>query len=488
MWRKIEDYTQKHKMICRGDRILLGLSGGADSVLLARYLLTLREKKQIFLAAVHVNHQLRGGEAERDEDFVRAFCDKWQLPCYVCREDVRGYAGKEKCSLEEAGRILRHRCFADHASITGCDKIALAHHADDLAETMIFRMARGTGPEGIPGILPANGPYIRPLLCLEKEEVRSMLTLLSQDYVEDSSNLETEFSRNYIRSHILPEMNRLNPRAVLHMTRLSGLMQEQNEFIRQHFDRMYHEEKEVSPGSVRVSLPFLRGCEDYAQREIIRRMLFEAGGKRKDLTAVHVELVQDLISKDPGKRLDLPHGIKALLEEDSLHICILNKPDPGRDGTSGIPREDPGTGRKEGPCYKVDRDRLEAGQAIRIDTGQGEEYFFELISPVPREIWKNDCARYFNYDRMKGEVFLRTRRQGDYLVIDPAGRKKLLRRYFIDQKIPPSEREKLFLLAEGNHILWISGGRISEAYKVTDQTGCALRVTCTKKTEEEEDE
>ncbi len=470
MWSKIEDFSKKHKMIEKGDRVLLGLSGGADSILLARYLITLVQRQEITLYAVHVNHLLRGAEALRDEAFVRVFCDRWVIPCQVYREDVGAYAMQEKCSLEEAGRILRYRCFSECAQETGCNKIALAHHEDDLAETMIFRMGRGTGPEGLTGILPVNGRVIRPLLCLEKDEIRRMLTELSQDYVEDSSNDQTDYSRNYIRRYIMPRLCELNPRAARHMVSLAGQMWEQNEFIKTHFDRIYEREKKTDQAGIRVSLPFIKECDSFSQKEIIRRMLFDVAGKRRDLASIHVELVRDLLGKSPGKRLDLPHGIKVLLEPDALYVH-----------KGSYPLREPDSAREREPlyAYKVDKKKLETDRKITMAVGE-EKFEFELISPKQCDKWKNDCIKYFNYDRIKNELYLRTRKHGDYLVIDQLGSKKLLRRYFIDQKIPLSKRDQVFLLAEENHILWVTGGRISEAYKVTDKTGKVLRVTYSK--------
>lgn len=474
MWRRIEDYTEEHRMIEEGDRILLGLSGGADSILLARYLITLQRRQKIFLVAVHVNHQLRGDEAVRDEVFVREFCDRWKIPCHIYREDVGEFADKNKCSVEEAGRVIRYRCYSDCAEKSECHKIALAHHGDDLAETMIFRMIRGTGPEGLPGILPINGRVIRPLLCLDKKEIRRMLAELSQEFVEDSSNEQTDYSRNYIRRFIMPRMQELNPQATGHMISLAGQMQEYNEFIRNYFDRIYHEKKILSDTGIRVSFVFLKSCDSFSQKEIIRRMLFDTGGKRKDLSFVHVALVQELLEKSPGKRLDLPYGVMAVREREYLYL--------GRcDTDQGIGRPESFYLEETDHAYIVDKEKLESGHSVIIRSGENEEYQFELMAPDQCEIRKNDCVKYFNYDKIKNELFLRTRKHGDYFVIDHLGRKKLLRRYFIDEKIAVTKRNEIFLLAEGNHILWITGGRISEAYKVLDQTRQVLRVTYRKK-------
>ena len=171
MWKKIDAYVEKYEMLRPGESVVAGFSGGADSVCLLRYLLSVRERGDIKLYAVHVNHQLRGEEAERDQRFTEAFCRQWKIPLLVFTKDVTAESKKQGCSLEEAGRNVRYRCFAEAAQQWNCDKIAVAHHQNDLAETMLFRMARGTGLRGLAGIKPKNGQVVRPLLCLNREVI-----------------------------------------------------------------------------------------------------------------------------------------------------------------------------------------------------------------------------------------------------------------------------------------------------------------------------
>ena len=175
MWEKVDDYVRKYDLLREGDAILVGLSGGADSVCLLRYLLAVRERMPVRLFAVHVNHMLREEEADRDEKFARDFCARYQVPFAAVRKDVAAERKKRRCSLEEAGRLVRYACFGELAEQWGCNKIAVAHHKNDLAETVLFRLARGTGVRGLSGIRPVSGPIIRPLLCLEREEIREIL-------------------------------------------------------------------------------------------------------------------------------------------------------------------------------------------------------------------------------------------------------------------------------------------------------------------------
>ncbi len=476
MWEKVDAYVKKHQMIRQGDRVLLGLSGGPDSVFLARYLLELVRRGIISLHIFHLNHLLRGEESRRDEDFVRSFCQKWNLPCLICREDISLFAGRHKCSVEEAGRMVRRRLMADYAGKTGCDRIAFAHHAGDQAETMLFRMIRGTGPEGLSGMLPVRGKTIRPLLCLEKEEIISGLRLLDQDYVEDTSNMQTDYSRNHIRLNILPEMEKINGQAVRHMACLAGQLREQNEYVGALMDRLYDEHVLSFEKGTGVSLDFFRSCSAFEQKALIRRMLFDAGEKRKDVSALHVELVSSLANKAAGRRIDLPHGLQAVRGEDSLSVIRQGQEEePERHWRNGT-----GTGR----AIPVPREKLEEGEEFSLTAGGGS-YRFRLLFLSPGENLKRDCVKYFSYDKIKDKLLLRTRQEGDYLIMDRSGRKKLLRRYFIDEKIPSARRDHIILLAEGHHILWVTGGRTSEACKVSGPGQRVLRVIYTENLEGE---
>ena len=475
MWSRIEHFADKYHMISEGDRVLLALSGGADSILLARYLLHLRDEGRIELHALHMNHGLRGMEADRDEDYVRTFCESRKIPCCLQRQDVSAYARDNHCSLEEAGRILRYRAFDHYAREHGCHKIALAHHQTDLAETMIFRMLRGTGPEGLSGILPVYGNRIRPLLCLDKEEILQMLSILKQDYVEDSSNIDRDYSRNYIRHELLPRMQEVNRQTLSHLAQLSEQIREQNHYVRQQMDALYHKIVVLCPYGEKAALSDLSGLTSFERKEMIRRMIFHAGGHRRDISCQHVEAVLNLMKKSSGKRRNLPYQLIAEIDGEELYIGPLRRTE-----------EEAG----EAEEYEISLEALDKSDSIRIESRDGSIYSFDRIEgydgvsgssrveELLHEFPKNDCVKYFDYDMIKCNLSLRTRRQGDYLVIDSCGRTKRLKRYFIDEKIPASQRDHILLLAEQDHILWVSGGRISEAYKVRKTTQKLLRVSC----------
>ncbi|MDO4975775.1 MAG: tRNA lysidine(34) synthetase TilS [Eubacteriales bacterium] len=464
MWEKINRYVKKNHMIEPGDRVLLGISGGADSVALARYLLILREKGIIDLYAIHVNHQLRGEEAQRDADFVLAFCDHWHIPCEIVTEDVTGYAKKRKRSLEEAGREIRYAKMEEYAEKYHCSKIALAHHADDLAETMIFRMLRGTGPEGLVGILPIYKNRIRPLLCVDKKEILEYLLENEQAYVEDSSNQEIDYSRNYIRSLILPKMREVNTQAVSHMGDLSEKLEAQNSFVKKQLDKIYEEQVIRQEKGLGIAISFFEKEDSFVRSELIRRMLFDFCGKRRDLAAVHVDIVENLLEKDSGKYNLLPYQMIAYRGEEVLwigHKDLLLKED----------------GQQAESFYvEIPREQLEKNENYEVIIGKDEKMIFYLSDDLEGEIPKNDCIKCFDYDKIKCTLSIRTRKKGDYLVLDDSGKRKMIRRYFIDEKIPCHQRDQILLLAEENHVLCVNGKRISEAYKVTKSTKRILKV------------
>ena len=495
MWEKVDDYVRKYDLLREGDAILVGLSGGADSVCLLRYLLAVRERMPVRLFAVHVNHMLREEEADRDEKFARDLCARYQVPFAAVRKDVAAERKRRRCSLEEAGRLVRYACFGELAEQWGCNKIAVAHHKNDLAETVLFRLARGTGVRGLSGIRPISGPVIRPLLCLEREEIREILLALGQDHVEDSSNSDDGYSRNYIRRHLLPGMKEVNTRAVEHLAQTAGQAAALMDYLEPVFCRLYTENVQQRPEGLLLPERAADRMHPVERRELLQRMLAAAGGQR-DLSAVHLEQADGLFEKREGKYLTLPGGLRAVRTEEGVLICRLplhlrgqtgghEDPDVSRlpEGEAeGLPlhlQKEAGRGKpaaEPAAVYPVDMEALARTGSYVVEIAGRGRVTFHLEEFHGGDIEKNDCVKYFDYDRIKSTLCLRSRQSGDYFIVDREGRHKTLRRYFIDEKIPAGERERKIVLAEGAHILWIPGGRISEAYKVGPETGRVLVV------------
>ena len=449
---------------------------------------------------------LREEEADRDEKFARDLCARYQVPFAAVRKDVAAERKKRRCSLEETGRLVRYACFGELAEQWGCNKIAVAHHKNDLAETVLFRLARGTGVRGLSGIRPISGPVIRPLLCLEREEIREILLALGQDHVEDSSNSDDGYSRNYIRRHLLPGMKEVNTRAVEHLAQTAGQAAALMDYLEPVFCRLYTENVQQRPEGLLLPERAAVRMHPVERRELLQRMLAAAGGQR-DLSAVHLEQADGLFEKREGKYLTLPGGLRAVRTGEGILICRLpvhlrgrtgdhEDPDVSRlpDGEAeGLPlhlqKETEGlsvhlqkeAGRRKpaaepAAVYPVDMEALARTGSYVVEIAGCGRVAFHLEEFHGGDIEKNDCVKYFDYDRIKSTLCLRSRQSGDYFIVDREGRHKTLRRYFIDEKIPAGERERKIVLAEGSHILWIPGGRISEAYKVGPETGRVLVV------------
>ena len=456
MWKteqKVKVYVERFHMIEPKDTIVLGISGGADSVCLLKILARWKEAWGISLRAVHVHHQLRGEEADADERFVRELCENEGIPCRVFHEDVQGMAQREKIGLEEAGRIARYRCFATVCEDVGGGKIALAHHQDDLAETMLHHLVRGTGMAGLCSLKPVSGNRIRPLLCLEKEEILVYLEAAGQPWRTDSSNLEDDYTRNRIRHHVLEELKtEVNPRAVRHMAQLSEELEETRVVLAQVAAEKRRQYVRKSEKGMLLAEE-LKKEPDLIGRQIVHDLLKEISGKQKDFTRIHVEAVQELWNRKVGARRDLPYGMQAIRTYDGIYLE-----------------------RKAEKCETRDSEK-NAGIQINVHS-EGTESFQigELTLTVSRiardfgEIPEKKYTKWFDYDRIKQTLVIRHRQPGDRICLFDGGGSKKLKDYLIDRKIPAQKRDQLWLLADGSDILWIIGDRISAAYKVTAES------------------
>ena len=462
---KVLSYIRTHNMLAPGQRVVAGLSGGADSVCLLSLLADLREEYSLELRAVHVHHGLRGEGADRDAAFSRELWRSLGVPFSLAFVNVKEEAGKRRISEEEAGRILRYQVFEREAgrweqelrrektaepdgSQPESVKIAVAHHGDDSAETILYQLFRGSGLKGLSGIPPARGNIIRPLLCAERREIIAYLEEKGLPFVTDSTNLENDYARNKIRNQILPmAVQEINQGAADHIRRAGELIGEADRFFEERAERMLEtlletgETKGHGAESAALSVSGLLELShieaSYAVRAVFKRKKWPL----RDVTSGHIESVLALLRGRTGAGSDLPGGLRA---ERSYDRLILTKLQPGQTekrDESGLPS-------------------LSMEVADRENQG---------------EIPKNLYTKWFDYDKIKDTLSVRYRLPGDYITLKGGGRKSL-KSLFIDEKIPREERSHIPLLAEGSHVLWVIGGRISEYYKVTEETERILKV------------
>ena len=451
MQEKTENYMRKNNMTSPGDGILIGLSGGADSVALLLLLWKLREKLCISLRAIHIHHGLRGAEADRDAAFSKSLCGQLEVPFCERRIDVSKEAYDSGCSVEEAGRMARYRLYEETAvswekeEAVGMVHIATAHHADDNAETILLNLFRGSGLGGLSGIAPVRGRIIRPLLWAERSEIKTWLNGLNQKWVEDSTNHESEYSRNWIRNELLPAVRkRLNSQSVRHIDRAG-------KYIRQA--DMYFEE--AASSWIEMHAPYgkadaeeLLKQADIIQGYVIRKLFKKNNMPLKDVTEAHIEAVRRLLGQNTGRSVSLPHGFKAVNTYGMIEIV----PDDLRQKTDVLHN-----------CEAVNK--------------QNDKLLKMQVFPCKNadDFPKNQYTKWLDYDKIKSDLSLRHRQPGDYITL-PSGGRKMLKSWMIDEKIPRQKRDEIWLLADEKHILWIVGYRISDYYKITDKTKTILEV------------
>lgn len=506
--RRVEAYILEKQLIKRGDRILLGLSGGADSVCLFSVFLFLQKKYGLSLLAVHVNHKLRGEDSDGDEEFVRKLCEEYGVGCKCFSVDVGQKAADEKLSVEEAGRNLRYGIFEDVAKEWNADRIAVAHHENDQAETVLFNLFRGSSLRGLTGIHAMNGKIIRPLLCVSREAVEAYLKETGMSYRTDISNFSKEYKRNFIRNEIFPAAVRhVNAGAVRHTARLAGELLEIYEYMEEVSLRAYgeccHEFKEeiltdsfevsghdetLSPvDGISVDIGRFMAEPEAIQKCVLINAVSAVAGRRKDISFVNISQLLNLFSMENGKRVDMPYNLYAVREYGYVRI-IRKEQKEGFSipieisglrtfSSTGISYGESGFLGEKGTDYVETRLSYDVNFGFR-DLAEKEKstnfsslkcYIMEKTEKIIN-IPKNDYTKWLDCDKISKGIIIRNRKAGDYMEIDRMGHRKKLKEIFINEKYPKSQRDLIPLLADGSHIIWILGGRISEAYKVTEQT------------------
>jgi tRNA(Ile)-lysidine synthase len=444
--KKLRSFIDKYKPFAPGSHIIVGLSGGADSVALLHVLLTQRDAYELTLSAVHVNHGLR--EAARDdESFVTELCGKWEIPLRIFHVDVRFEAQTHGQTIEETARRLRYGCFekalGEMNGFAGKSvAIATAHNRDDSAETVLLNLIRGAGLKGLCGIPPVRqingGTVIRPLLEISRNEIEAYLNENNLSCRTDESNADETYARNRIRHTLLPYIAKhLNPQAAEVFARNALALREDEAFLESLTCGAY-KQCQTDKGldiNILTSLP----------AALVRRVIRYALGNKPDIDGGHINQVIELLHKATGRETYLP-GDTVVRREYGRLVIATAKPMP-----SG------------GFCYI-----LEPCQPLFIPPLNKTV----LLTLSPQE----GFAKSFSYDKIRTGLCLRTRRNGDRIYFAGVGTRKL-QDYLTDTKTPRSQRDMIPLLADGSDILWImdSRSRVNGKYEYKPESkGCWL--------------
>ena len=467
--KRIEKFIQKYHMLTCGDRVIAGVSGGADSVCLFLMLLELREKIGFDLIVVHVHHGLRGEAADQDQQFVEALCEQHRIPLEIFRVNLESIAKKRKQSLEEAGRMVRREAFDSVCKKYGGNKIALAHHQNDNAETLLWNLSRGTGLDGLGGIRPVNGKFIRPLLCMNRKEIEEYLAKRKQSYCIDETNAETDYTRNKLRHLVLPILEeQVNSAAVRHMNETMEQIWELQEYMQEQVEAAYQEcvqEHFEKACWIQIQQKSFETFSELIKKMVIRKGMEQVGGKKRDLSHKHVDVMMELMNKQVGRTLDLPYEMHAKRNYEGVRLEKQRTYSSGEEKKAGIIQECMAELNIPGETILADRN-------LKLRCKILEKPRNLSIKDIPQKIY----TKWFDYGIIKSSLYIRTRQAGDTIVIDEKGHQKKLKNWFVDEKIPKEVRDSQLLLAENNEILWVLGHRMSQAYQVKQSTKWILQI------------
>ena len=467
MINKVLNYIKNNNMFEENDYVVAGVSGGADSVCLLLMLIEISKIIPINIHVVHINHMIRT-DAGEDATYVQELCDKYSLDFTLVEKDVEAIAGKQRISTEEAGRNIRYEAF--YKALNGKKgKIAIAHNKNDCCETFLFNLFRGSSLKGLSGIRPVRDVIVRPILCLERAEIEEYLDKRQIKYCIDSTNLEDNYTRNKIRHHILDTaVKDISSMSVSHISEACERINEAYELIQTLIEDGYNrcvttEITKENDESYHIDKNEYEKLQTAIQGYVIMEVISRAAKSRKDIESVHIEQVKQLMDRQCGKSVDLPYSLIA--QRDYAGICIKNK------------KEDVLKTDKEITLSESEKVQLNQGLVLGYEWDKETELIFSVIKADKlQNIPQKKYTKWFDYDKIKDNIVIRTRQKGDFLTINSGNQKKTLKSYFIDEKVPRQLRDSICLVAEGNHIIWVTNGRISNSYKIDENTKNILQI------------
>lgn len=455
---RVEQYLTHELLVEDGESILIGVSGGVDSIVLLDILHVLSFEHGYSLSIAHVNHGLRGANAKRDEKFVRSLAQRYDIPCHSTQVQVKDFAKKHSLSEEVAARELRYKFFRQTASTIRAQSCATAHTADDAAETLLMNLFRGTGLSGLAGIPPRRPlvkktQLIRPLLQLSKEEIIAYATERELEWYEDETNTLTTYTRNKVRHDVLPKLKEdFNPKIIESLNRTATLLRKADGFIESFIDSTYHSVVVEKEDACVIDIHKLEALHEFLQSEIIERCISTLTFGRT-VSFASMDRILSLLGKEVGSRENVVNNLIAvrnrseivLMYEQHLQEVFL-------------------TVYKLG-TYAIGKYSLTLEECHRNDVRIGQERMVE----------------FFDYDRLPYRLTLRTWHAGDSLhAIGLNGHVKISD-LLTNEKVDHSDRQNKLVLATATEIVWACGIRMSEDFKITNETRRIVRATFSDK-------
>ena len=451
---RVADTIKNHAMLSGGESVLVGLSGGPDSVCLLSILSGLKERYGLALHAVYVNHNLRPEETPGEIRFCEDFCKEKGINFLVKSIDVLSRAKSLGINKQEAARDLRYRAFDEAAVEVGAGIIAVAHNADDQIETICMRFLRGAGPAGLSGMPAKRGRVIRPLIEIERADIESFLSGWNVPFVVDSSNLGMEYFRNRIRKVLVPVMKELNPSLAGTVAHTSSIMQEEERYfgivVTKALMKMISRK---TNSRIELFLAPMESMDTVILRRVLRRAIEETDSLR-GISYTHVEDIISLVrSGASGKRLYLPRGIRVIR---GYALLVITSERAGR---------------------IAEYELCPPSQVAVKDTGTVIRAFHEGESGDPGD---GRSSVLLDAAAMKFPLKIRPRAAGDFFFPMGFGRRKKLQDFFVDAKVPRDERDMVPIVVSGDDIVWVAGYRADDRFRVQSGSEKFLRLDIVK--------
>ncbi len=464
--KQVLDTIKKNNLIDYGDGIVVGISGGYDSVCLLHILYYISKDFELKLYPVHINHMLRGSEALRDENFVNDFCSSLGLSLHIKRIDIANKANNDRVSIEEAGRNARYDEFNKVAIECSASKIAVAHSRNDQAETILMRIIRGTGLEGLKGIEYKRDNIIRPLLDIDRVQIENYVDGNNLKAITDSSNLHTDYFRNRIRLNVIPEINNASKIDVTeNLLRLSKIVVTDEDFLRYNAEIAYEKAciKKVDK-CIELNLVELTGLHQAILGRVLRIAILNCCGSIEGIGFVHIDRLMWLIREgQTGSRVDIPHGMMAIKSYSSI---VIKK--QGEEIIQDFEYKLKIPGETELKSIQA----IITTQILKFDKNESCRDYVDKNKGIYTKFF--DLSKIGSQKDM--DIVARSRKGGDiFKPLNSNGTKKL-KEYFIDTKIEREARNKLPLIAINKEIIWIIENKTSDNYKVTDNTNSVLMI------------
>ncbi len=438
MYEKFVKFNQEQKLFSEKDKVLLGISGGIDSMAMLHLFL----ESGVSAGIAHVNFQLRGSESDEEQRFVEEFAGQNNLFFHTVNFDTREYAEEHDLSIQVAARELRYNWFEKIRREYGYDSVAVAHNKDDVAETFLINVSRGTGLKGITGIKSKQNDLIRPLLFARRVDILNYCSQNHIEFREDSSNLSTKYTRNRLRHNIIPEFEKINPRFVNTVIENIERFQSAYHIYYSAIEEMKERVVTKQEHDIKIDLEGLKNCEEK------QTVLFEILSDYSFSKEVTAEIIS-VLDGEPGKRF---YSKSHELIKDRHHLIV----------TSLRP--------KDSKRYYIDHEDSKVQHPVKLKLEIEE-------NPQNYTIPRQPTVASLDYDKLTFPLIIRKWQQGDYFKPFGLNHYKKLSDFFIDRKYSLLDKERTWLLTSGEDIVWVIGDRMDENFKITGQTRKILKIT-----------